>query len=324
VSLTTAAVPENDLVLATGRSGLCPKKVRAEIEQTLYRGAAAAAGFADFQPVEVACEARHEGPVLWFSSARCVVGINRRTSVVAPFVALVTDRPGPLPAWALEIARLALLHFSRQVQGARDDGFLAGSVLDALDHGLAVVDASGRLLFQNEAAEAWLSESKNLKAPGGRLVGLRPKVRRDLEAAITAVSGGSAMKTLALQSAEDGPAEIVTLAALPRASGCALIGFGRRRCDPAATEAFLDAFHLTPAERRLVGNILDGSALEDAAAQSNLKLSTARSYLKSIFFKTGARRQAELVHLVGSVAPPLAHPSRPSAAPGAVKQAGAA
>lgn len=57
-------------------------------------------------------------------------------------------------------------------------------------------------------------------------------------------------------------------------------------------------FNFSPAETRLAILLASGITLNHAAEQSNISKNTARVQLKSIFYKTGVRRQAELVKLI--------------------------
>jgi DNA-binding CsgD family transcriptional regulator len=57
-------------------------------------------------------------------------------------------------------------------------------------------------------------------------------------------------------------------------------------------------FDLTPAEAKLTRLIGQGATLTEAGLRLNLRSETVRSRLKTIFEKTGAHRQAELVRLV--------------------------
>ncbi|MGE0408235.1 MAG: helix-turn-helix transcriptional regulator [Amphiplicatus sp.] len=65
----------------------------------------------------------------------------------------------------------------------------------------------------------------------------------------------------------------------------------------ASPEAFSIALGLSAAEARLVQALSRGLDLESASSEINISVSTARSYLKSIFEKTGVTRQAELIRL---------------------------
>lgn len=57
-------------------------------------------------------------------------------------------------------------------------------------------------------------------------------------------------------------------------------------------------FGLTPAETALTIQLINGLSLEESAEALNIRRNTARAHLRSIFSKTGVRRQTELVRLV--------------------------
>ncbi|UWU91371.1 helix-turn-helix transcriptional regulator [Bradyrhizobium sp. CB1015] len=68
---------------------------------------------------------------------------------------------------------------------------------------------------------------------------------------------------------------------------------------PAPDSALIgQAFDLTPAESRLAALLATGASLASAAEQLRISRETARNHLKSIFSKTGAHRQPELVKLL--------------------------
>ncbi len=57
-------------------------------------------------------------------------------------------------------------------------------------------------------------------------------------------------------------------------------------------------FELTEGEARLARSLAEGKRLEEAAGDAGITISSARTYLKRIFSKTGTGRQAELVRLI--------------------------
>lgn len=59
-----------------------------------------------------------------------------------------------------------------------------------------------------------------------------------------------------------------------------------------------ETFGLTKSQAMLASILADGTSLRDAAEQRSVSYETARSHLRSIFAKTGTRRQSELVALV--------------------------
>ena len=56
-------------------------------------------------------------------------------------------------------------------------------------------------------------------------------------------------------------------------------------------------FNLTKAETALAMELANGLSLEEAAEVLNIRRNTARAHLRSIFSKTGVRRQTELVRI---------------------------
>lgn len=59
-------------------------------------------------------------------------------------------------------------------------------------------------------------------------------------------------------------------------------------------------FDLTPAEARVASLLAEGRSVEEIGGQLKIATNTVRRHLKSVFSKTGAHRQAELVSLLGT------------------------
>jgi DNA-binding CsgD family transcriptional regulator len=60
----------------------------------------------------------------------------------------------------------------------------------------------------------------------------------------------------------------------------------------------IQLFGLTRVEARLAARLANGQSVEEIANEFSVSLNTARTHLKSIFNKTGVRRQSELVALL--------------------------
>ena len=101
---------------------------------------------------------------------------------------------------------------------------------------------------------------------------------------------------------------MVTCLPLPGETQRALVLFGSRGHCGELAELLLGAFGLTGAERRLACRLLAGQTLEQACEDTGIRVSTARGYLKAIFAKTGVRRQAEFVAVIGALVPPVLLP----------------
>jgi DNA-binding CsgD family transcriptional regulator len=69
--------------------------------------------------------------------------------------------------------------------------------------------------------------------------------------------------------------------------------------DPGQSPAILQAlFDLTPAEARVSALLAEGVSVQAIAARLSIQTNSVRAQLKSVFAKTGVRRQAELVSLL--------------------------
>jgi DNA-binding CsgD family transcriptional regulator len=62
-------------------------------------------------------------------------------------------------------------------------------------------------------------------------------------------------------------------------------------------------FSLTRSEARVAEGIIQGKSVKQLASELGLSAATVRSYLKSVFAKTGVHRQAELVSLLTAAQP---------------------
>jgi len=77
------------------------------------------------------------------------------------------------------------------------------------------------------------------------------------------------------------------------------LGVGARRLATAAQ--LMQLFGLSPAEARLLRALVQGTTLDDYARECDVRLTTLKTQLKSLFAKTGTHRQADLVRLVMDV-----------------------
>ena len=84
-----------------------------------------------------------------------------------------------------------------------------------------------------------------------------------------------------------------------QSSPCIVVFISDPQHQESASQHLLEElFALTPAEANLAFKLARGLSLADVSAEQNISQHTTRAQLKSIFAKTGATRQAELVRLV--------------------------
>lgn len=182
------------------------------------------------------------------------------------------------------------------------------AALNSSDVATLLVDAGGRLLFANVAAERLLKASDGLRRAGALLSGTRLVDTMRLQATIEHVVNGG--------DAASAPSPVVALNRKDgRALLAAVVGAGQAGDAAGDAAAIVHVFDpdgdlepllvpvcrlygLSPTEGRLASLLARGRALADAAREMRVQEQTARSYLKQVFLKTGTNRQAELVWLM--------------------------
>jgi DNA-binding CsgD family transcriptional regulator/PAS domain-containing protein len=192
--------------------------------------------------------------------------------------------------------------------------------LDGLSAGLCLVDASGRIVHVNAAAQAILDADDILRTVNGQLVARDAQADRTLREVFAAAGqGDEALGTKAIAVPLTGAeGERYVAHALPLTSGArrrAGIGLTAaaalfiRKTAPVASarpEVIAAAFKLTPTELRVLLAIVELGSVPEVAAALGIAGTTVRWHVGRLFEKTGAKRQADLIKLVTGYATPLA------------------
>jgi DNA-binding CsgD family transcriptional regulator/PAS domain-containing protein len=191
--------------------------------------------------------------------------------------------------------------------------------LDGLSAGLCLVDAGGRIVHVNAAAQAMLDADDILRSANGKLVARDAQADRTLREVLAAAGQGdeaSGTRGIAVPlSGQDG--ERYVAHALPLPSGlrqrvgfmaavAALFVHKTTTAASAHPEVIGAAFKLTPAELRVLLAIVELGSVSKVAVLLGVGDGTIRTHLNHVFEKTGAKRQADLVKLVTGYATPLA------------------
>jgi DNA-binding CsgD family transcriptional regulator len=191
-------------------------------------------------------------------------------------------------------------------------GALYSQAIGRLSVGTIVLDDTGKVLEQNLIARELLTANDGLKLVGGRLEASYPSDNRELQQLIRSA--------FARHSGD--PLSVAEAMSVSRPSGLVSLGvvvepvpsheWAEGKGQPAAVVYIRDAagkslasnaaakqlFNLTPAETALAMELANGLSLEEAAEALNIRRNTARAHLRSIFSKTGVRRQTELVRIM--------------------------
>jgi DNA-binding CsgD family transcriptional regulator len=179
--------------------------------------------------------------------------------------------------------------------------------LDMLDYALVIVDEQARVEYRNRAAATLLKGSAcPLAVTAGRLAARSKSLQSELRSAIARVC--ATQRLSALFTADPGRAPLrLVLAPIelgspgPETRGVAIWIASAQAAFLPDERTLAVLFGLSTAEARLGRGLLIGRTPEECARDAGIGVATVRSQLHSMFAKTGARRQAELVALLSKI-----------------------
>jgi DNA-binding CsgD family transcriptional regulator/PAS domain-containing protein len=185
--------------------------------------------------------------------------------------------------------------------------------LDRLPTGVLVLDAGGRVLFANRMARRIAGENDGLRIGRDGLSAALPRetaaVRRLVADAARTTNGDGAHAGGELFLSRPSLRRPLVLAVhplprdelfpgLPGTSAVAVFVSDPDANGESDGAVLARLYGLTPAERRLTSALLTGDDLREISDTLGISYHTARSQMKSVFGKTGTRRQAELMRLL--------------------------
>ncbi len=189
------------------------------------------------------------------------------------------------------------------------------NALNQLPVALVLLDSTGKCVLVNEAAKAILDQRNGLYMERSMLFAknvtesnrLREALGRSISLAEgKAISGASAVTISRLDR------KPLSIVAAPFNSGTNAVGHATVIVfinDPEQkaalpSEVLRMLFGLTTSEARLAVTLLEGSSLSEAALIHEVGQETVRTQVKSIFQKTGTKRQGDLIRLLAGLTGP--------------------
>ena len=181
---------------------------------------------------------------------------------------------------------------------------LAERALDMLEHALFIVDEAGAVHYRNRLANALLKSTTSPLTVAAGLLGARGReLQAELQEAIRLACLHRRPSALAAAQGARAPLRlmVVPMDSPPatREAAVWILAPESPRLPHPRTLAVL--FGLSRAEARLALRLLAGQTPQECAREAGVGVATVRSQLHSMFAKTGARRQAELVALLARV-----------------------
>jgi len=210
-------------------------------------------------------------------------------------------------------------HVTRAMQVYRKIGTLAAekeyalTALDELRLGVILTNRCGVPLFLNCAAAQMLAPGHGINTHQGRLVlsgaSETAKLYQLIANAAQGVSGtvmGGDMR-IALPNGEFLHCQVMPITPeisarwdISQASGCVALFLSKPSGLQLPPKRLAALYGLTPAEARLAAKLAALSSVEQAADELCIAVSTARTQLRSVFVKTGAQSQSELLMLLAT------------------------
>lgn len=175
--------------------------------------------------------------------------------------------------------------------------------------GVIVLDEHGLVLQSNPIAKAILSAGDGLKIVGNQVTASYATDNRKLQRMVTDALRAPSKVGLIEAMAVTRPSGQASWGVVVRLLASDEWTEGKHRPTVAIFVRDPDGashppvklaqqlFELTPAETALAIQLTNGLSLEEAAEALNIRRNTARAHLRSIFSKTGVRRQTELVRI---------------------------
>jgi DNA-binding CsgD family transcriptional regulator len=226
---------------------------------------------------------------------------NKERGPVEPAIVRRLDALRP------HLARSALISARLQLERAR----VASETLALIGLPALVFDGRGKVLAANHLIEAltdhlsWRARDRvSLTDPGAEAIFQNAIATIDRENA-------APVRSFALRGVDANAAMVAHVIPIRRAAQdilvrCAGILVTTPLTLPQAppVELVQSLFDLTPAEARVARRLTAGETAEQIASTNRVSLNTIRTQLRGVLEKTGCRRQAEVVALLGGIATP--------------------
>lgn len=214
------------------------------------------------------------------------------------------------------------LNIHNQIDRSYSLGLMYSQAIGRMSIATMLIDENGTVIDKNLCAQDILDSNDGLKIRNGRLEAYYPTDNKKLNDLIKhAFNESTAKESSGLPEAmsitrPSGEVKLgLVVEPIPATAWAEENGFPtaviyiRDSVSQSHTSADIakKLFNLTPAETALSIELSNGLSLEEAAEALGIKRNTARAHLRSIFSKTGVRRQTELVRIFLNSVASLGH-----------------
>lgn len=180
----------------------------------------------------------------------------------------------------------------------------AESALGMINAAIIVLSRNSEILFSNPAGQTMIREKGGLnQGVDGLCRASNSDDTRELKEMIESACDDQEDRVRWLALKEDAYGVAHNIVAIPQGEmgtdrSVVLLSTYAQSESEISVEVLQGMFGLTPSEAAITYAITMGENLEEAAKTSGITVSSARTYLKRVFGKTGANRQADLVKMI--------------------------
>lgn len=208
--------------------------------------------------------------------------------------------------------RVTLLH--QQLGGVSIEREMARRALDELSLAVIIVDRAMQFAYANAAGDELLADPAGpLGLRGGRLWARAASEQSGLKDLVVKASDLIGARGQMLLRTGDAEGRDLSLCVTPLSAAYALPGRANdvmivaRWVEPAGggLAAARQMFDLTEAEAKLALGLASGLSLMEVAQQQGIRMTTARTHLARVFWKTGTRQQSQVAALLRAAELPL-------------------
>lgn len=184
-------------------------------------------------------------------------------------------------------------------------------ILNRLEHGVLIVDSTGRVIQMNASAEGILIRGDGLQLRNDTLLASLASENQLLKRLINVifseditVKGLAALDMVVSRPSGLRPLHLSLFHFIheefeAKGNNLAIVFIhDPEQKQTTSEETLISTYGLTPSEARLTSILSDGLSVNEASDVLNIQPNTVRTHLKSIYSKTDTNRQSELIRLI--------------------------
>lgn len=194
---------------------------------------------------------------------------------------------------------------SEQLKVGEDKSYFERMLLQQLPFPILVLSSNGKLLQKNQQADKFIDEKNLLTINDDNLCMVNKQLQHQFEQVLIELTKPNQIHTqhsIGLSDATKNLPISLNLSVISdqyQLKGNILAVIATNDPDQVPDMMIIaEHFSLTPAETRLVKQLIASKTLHQVAEEHQVSIHTVRSQLKSVLKKTGCHRQSELIKLI--------------------------